>query len=67
MGDETPDLFYSEGLGGGFASSDPDVLVNNGRVWTELRAKALDELTSKDRIDRYVRDVSPPEFRRVGE
>jgi hypothetical protein len=58
MGGEMPDLFYSEGLGLGFASSDPTVLDSNRRVWDELRAKALDELMSMDRIDRYIRELS---------
>jgi transcriptional regulator with XRE-family HTH domain len=57
MAGRTPDLFYSEGLGSGFASSDPTILENNSEVWTELRAKALDTLMSKDRIDRYLRDL----------
>jgi transcriptional regulator with XRE-family HTH domain len=58
MGGEMPDLFYSEGLGLGFASSDPTVLDSNRRVWDELRAKALDELMGMDRIDRYIRELS---------
>ena len=56
--DDIPDLFYSEGLGPGFASSDPAVLDSNGRVWDELRAKALDELLSADLIDRYISALS---------
>jgi transcriptional regulator with XRE-family HTH domain len=58
MGGQIPDLFYSEGLGSGFASSDPAVLETNRRVWAELRAKALDTLMSKDRIDRYLHDLA---------
>jgi transcriptional regulator with XRE-family HTH domain len=58
MGGELPDLFYSQGLRGDFASSDPDVVARNGRVWNELRAKALDVFAAKDRIDRYIRDLS---------
>lgn len=58
MDDGLPDLFYSEGLRGAFASSDPEVLVRNRRVWNELRARALDVFTTKDRIDRYIRELS---------
>jgi len=59
MEDELPDIFYSEGLGPGFVSSDPAVLESNRQVWAELRAaKALDELMSKDRIDRYIDGLS---------
>jgi transcriptional regulator with XRE-family HTH domain len=57
MGDELPDLFYSEGLRGAYASTDSDVLDRNRRVWNELRAKALEPFASKDRIDRYIRDL----------
>jgi hypothetical protein len=52
-----PDLFYADGLGVGFISSDPEVVQTNGRIWDELRAKALDELTSIDRIDEYIREL----------
>jgi Domain of unknown function (DUF5753) len=58
MGEGLPDLFYSEGLRGAFASSDPEVLARNRRVWNELRAKALDVFTTKGRIDRYIRELS---------
>jgi hypothetical protein len=58
MGAELPDLFYSDGLGGGYASNDADVVESNRRVWEELRAKALDELTSRDRIDKYIRELT---------
>jgi len=58
MGAELPDLFYTDGLGGGYASNDADVVESNRRVWGELRAKALDELTSRDRIDKYIRELT---------
>jgi transcriptional regulator with XRE-family HTH domain len=58
MEEGLPDLFYSEGLRGAFASVDPEALDRNRRVWNELRAKALDVFRSKDRIDRYIRELS---------
>jgi isochorismate hydrolase len=57
MGPELSDLCYTEGLLSAFASSDADELLRKGRVWNELRAKALDKFGSKERIDRYLRQL----------
>lgn len=57
MGNGLADVFYTEGLRGGYTSSDANVLTRNGRVWTDLRAKALDDIRSKDCIDRYIREL----------
>jgi transcriptional regulator with XRE-family HTH domain len=57
MGNELSDLFYTEGLRGGYASSDMDVLSRNGRIWNDLRAKALDDMRSKECIDRYIQEL----------
>jgi hypothetical protein len=57
MGEVVPDVFYSEGIRGGFVSSDPHVLDRNGRLWMELRANALDSFASKDRIDQYIHEL----------
>ena len=35
MGNGLPDVFYTEGLRGGYTSSDANVLSRNGRVWTQ--------------------------------
>jgi transcriptional regulator with XRE-family HTH domain len=58
MGPELSDLCYTEGLLGGSASTDADELLRNGRIWNELRAKALDKFGSKECIDRYLRQLS---------
>jgi transcriptional regulator with XRE-family HTH domain len=57
LGDGLSDVFYAEGLRGGYASSDASVLGRNGRIWTDLRAKALDDIRSKGCIDRYIREL----------
>ncbi len=58
LGRGLPDLYYSEGLRGALTSSAPDILERTRSIWAELRAKALDEFTSKNRIDRYIRDFT---------
>jgi len=53
-----PDFFYSQSLRGESGSSDPSTVNRYRRIWNDLRAKALNEFASKDRIDRYIRDLS---------
>jgi transcriptional regulator with XRE-family HTH domain len=57
LGKGLPDLYYSEGLRGALSSSAPDIVDRYRLIWNELRAKALDEHASKNRVDRYIRDV----------
>ena len=55
MGAELPDLCYSEGLYGESAAiAHDDELDDQVRIWNELRTKALDVFSSKDRIDSYL-------------
>jgi transcriptional regulator with XRE-family HTH domain len=54
MGGELPDLFYSEGVQGAYHTIDGETLDLNRRIWSELRAKALDKFASKDRIQWYL-------------
>jgi transcriptional regulator with XRE-family HTH domain len=49
-----PGLFFADELRGPQASSDEAELARNRREWGELRARALDEFRSRDRIDRYL-------------
>lgn len=60
MGAELPDLCYSEGLHGESSAVDHrNDLDRQVRIWNELRAKALDEFSTKDRIDSYLRAIGP--------
>jgi hypothetical protein len=57
MGD-LPDLVYSQGLGGDAASSVPELVERYRKTWTELRAIALDQYSSRACIEEYIRGRS---------